>query len=112
MDWITARATVRCGHDGVVTNRASQHWLTVEGVPVLVADDPEGREVVGCPNVGPTVKPCARTLAVAAGYSAWLRVDGHRIVLSGLDGLTDGTVPGTVHYLVRDPGQRMVGTDR
>ena len=37
------------------------------------------------------------------GYSAWLRVDGHRVVLSTLDGLTDGTPPGTVHYTVRYP---------
>jgi hypothetical protein len=111
MEWVTERATVRCGHDGRVAGQASARWLTVAGVPVLVDDDPEGRPVAGCPNIGPTVKPCTRTLAVARGYSGWLRAGGRGVVLSHLDGLTDGTVPGTVHYTVRDPGQRLVRAD-
>jgi len=112
MDWVTEQASVRCGHDGRITNQASQRWLTVGSVPVLVDNDPESRGITGCPNVGPTVKPCTTTLKVATGYSEWLRVDGHRVVLSNLDGLTDGTVPGTVHYQVRDPAQRLVRADR
>jgi hypothetical protein len=112
MQWVTQLARVLCGHDGRVANRASQPWVTVAGVPVLVDADPQGRTVSGCPNSGPTMKPCTTTLAVAVGYSEWLRVDGHRIVLSHLDGLTDGTVPGTVHYTVRDPGQDTVRADR
>jgi len=111
MEWVTEQATVHCGHDGRVANKASQGWLTVDGVPVLVDDDPEARTVTGCPNAGPTMKPCARTLAVATGYSHWLRAGGRRIVLSHLDGLTDGTVPGTVHYTVRSPGQHLVRAD-
>ncbi|GAA1524017.1 hypothetical protein GCM10009827_045530 [Dactylosporangium maewongense] len=111
MKLVTVRAVVRCGHDGRVRNNASQHWVTVGGADVLVDDDPQGRAVAGCPNIGPTMKPCALTLAVQAGYSDWIRVDGKRVALSNLDGLTDGTVPGTVHYTVRDPGQSFVGAD-
>ena len=112
MEWVTQSAKIHCGHDGPVSNRASQGWLTVAGVPVLVEDDPERRTISGCPNTGPTMKPCTITLVVGVGYSEWLRVDRRRIVLSHLDGLTDGTVPGTVHYTVRDPGQSRVRADR
>jgi hypothetical protein len=112
MKWVTVRATIKCGHDGRVINQPGQHWVRIDGAPVLVDDDPQGRTIAGCPNYGPTIKPCAKTLRVLAGYSSWLAVDGHRVVLSHLDGLTDGTVPGTVHYTVRDPGQAYVGADQ
>ncbi|MFJ6194631.1 hypothetical protein [Micromonospora sp. NPDC092111] len=112
MRWIHLNSVLACDHDGRVTNRAAQRWLTVTGVPVLVDSDPEGRDIVACPNYGPTIKPCAKTLPVRVGYSDWLRVDGHRIVLSHLDGLTDGTPPGLVHHRVRDPRQHLVEADR
>jgi len=111
MKLVTVQAVMRCGHDGRVQNVASQHWVTVGGADVLVDDDPQGRKVTGCPNIGPTMKPCTTTLAVQSGYSTWIRVDGDRVALSSLDGLTDGTVPGTVHYTVREPGQTFVGAD-
>ncbi|WP_426513863.1 hypothetical protein ACPPVO_26570 [Dactylosporangium sp. McL0621] len=111
MKLVTLAAVVRCGHDGRVQNAASQTWVRAAGRPVLVDADPERRPIAGCPNIGPTMKPCTTTLAVSAGYSSWLRIDGRRIVLSNLDGLTDGTVPGTVHYTVRDPGQGLAGAD-
>jgi hypothetical protein len=108
MELVLERAVVTCGHDGKVSNVARQHWVHVDGSPVLVDDDPEGRSIVGCPNVGATMKPCATTLKVAKGYRDWIRIDGHRVVGADLDGLTDGTVPGTVHYGVRDPDQSFV----
>jgi hypothetical protein len=112
MEWVRSDAAVKCDHDGRVENRPSQRWLAVGGVPVLVEDDPVGRAISGCPNVGPTIKPCATTLRVATGYSDWIRVAGRRVVLSTLTGLTDGTPPGTVRYTVLDPGQRYTGADR
>jgi hypothetical protein len=112
MEWITLRATVTCGHQGVVVNRAGQAWVRIDGAPVLVDDDPQSRKIAACPNYGPTIKPCTTTLRVITGYSLWLTVGGRRVVMSNLDGLTDGTVPGTVHYTVRHPGQSYVGADR
>ncbi|HET6214416.1 MAG TPA: hypothetical protein VFE14_16240 [Micromonosporaceae bacterium] len=112
MEWITDDSVIRCGHDGRVDNVPRQRWVRVAGAPVLVDDDPERRSIAACPNYGPTMKPCTTTLRVSQGYSSWLRVDGHRVVLSNLDGLTDGTVPGTVHYTVRDPMQRLVRADK
>jgi hypothetical protein len=112
MEWLRLDSVVKCEHDGRVRNEASQDWVTIEGVPVLVDADPEGRTIVACPNYGPTIKPCAKTLEVRVGYSDLIRVDDKRVVLSNLDGLTDGTPPGFVHYTLRDPRQRFVRADR
>jgi hypothetical protein len=111
MEWIHLESVIKCDHDGRVTNQATQRWVTISGIPVLVAEDPEGKTIVACPNYGPTIKPCAKTLKVAVGYSERLRVDGHGVVLSHLDGLTDGTPPGFVHYKARDPKQQHVRAD-
>jgi hypothetical protein len=111
MRWIHRDSLISCGHDGRVNNQASQQWVTVRGVPVLVDRDPEGRSITACPNYGATVKPCTTTRTVTVGYSAWLRVDGHRVVLDNLDGITDGTPPGQVHHSVRDPRQDFLEAD-
>ena len=112
MRWIHRDSVIRCDHDGRVRNQPSQQWVTVAGVPALVADDPKGRQIVACPNYGATVKPCTRTEPVRVGYSDWVRVDGRPVVLSHLEGFTDGSPPGQFRYRVRDPRQRFVGADR
>lgn len=111
MQWLTLHSVVKCDHDGRVANVARQSWVTIGSVPVLVDADPEGRTIAACPNYGPTIKPCVKTLKVGTGYSGLLRIDGQRTVLSNLEGLTDGTPPGLVKYTVRDPAQSYVGSD-
>jgi hypothetical protein len=106
---LTNNADLRCLHVmGRVSNRPSQKLVTIEGVQVLVEDDPEGRSISGCPMVGAVVKPCAVTLKVKEGYSSLLRIQGHRVCLDTVSGLTDGTPPGTVLYEVKSPGQSFV----
>ncbi|TQS43385.1 hypothetical protein [Cryptosporangium phraense] len=112
MQLLTRESAVRCDHDGRIASIASQTWVTVAGVPVLVGDDPVGRTIDGCPHAGPTIKPCARTLEVSTGHSALVRVDGAPVVLDVLAGLTDGTPPGLVRYTVRKVGQAFVSADR
>jgi len=112
MEWVTAKAVIKCAHDGTVQNMPSQKWVTVERVEVLVENDPEGGDITACPNYGPTIKPCVKTLKVAKGYSTRVRIDGKPVVLSTLDGLTDGTPPGSVHYTCRDPAQKFVEADQ
>jgi hypothetical protein len=112
MEWINAAATVRCDHYGRVANHASRSWIFAEDMPMLVKDDPEGREITGCPNFGPAVKPCWRSLRASKGYSELVYVDGAAAVGSQLSGLTDGTPPGMVRYSVIDPGQVFVYMDR
>jgi hypothetical protein len=111
MKVVTERATTRCGHDGRVQNVATQHWVRINKSDVLVDNDPEAKAIAACPNIGPTMKPCTTTLAVISGYSSWVRIGGQAVVMSNLDGLTDGTVPGTVHYTVREPGQTFVAVN-
>ncbi|BAS15745.1 conserved hypothetical protein [Arthrobacter sp. Hiyo8] len=53
-------AILRCGHDGKVENVPSQQWVRVAGSPVLVDDDPQGRDISMCPNVGLNIKPATR----------------------------------------------------
>ncbi|SRR6266542_4326384 len=109
MRWLTEDAVIECLHiQGLSAKRPSQDLVTIAGRKVLVDDDPEGRAITGCPMYGATVKPCQRTLKVDAGYSDFLRVDGKRICLDTVTGLTDGTPPGVVKYRVRTPGQELV----
>lgn len=109
MYWLTEDAVLVCAHElGVVGIRATQDLVTVGGRRVLVAADPESRPIVGCPNVGLVIKPCTSTLLVTGGYSDLLRIDGRRVCLDPVTGLTDGTPPGTVEYHVRSAGQALV----
>ncbi len=109
MRWLTEDAVLVCAHElGIVNIVATQDLVTVERRRALVETDPEGRPIKGCPNVGPTIKPCGKTLRVQSGYSDLIRIDGRRVCLDTVTGLTDGTPPGTVPYKVRSPGQALI----
>ncbi|GHO58439.1 hypothetical protein [Ktedonobacter robiniae] len=109
MKWLTEYGVITCKHElGVVSLATTQDLVTIEQRKVLVENDPEGRLITGCPNIGATIKPCTRTLNVEVGYSDFLRIHGQRICLDTVTGLTDGTPPGVVKYTVRDPGQQLV----
>jgi hypothetical protein len=106
---VTRDARVVCRHErGRVELINSQDWVRVEGVPLLVAPDPVGRPIKGCPNFSIGIKPCLTTLAVRVGYSTFVAVDGRPVVRSALAGFTDGTPPGVIDYVVRDPAQQLV----
>ena len=106
---LTEDALLVCNHElGTVRIVATQDLVTVRGRRVLVETDPESRPIVGCPNVGATIKPCQQTLRVQTGYSDLIRINGRRVCLDIVTGLTDGTPPGTVQYKVRQPGQDLV----
>ncbi|MGG6295129.1 hypothetical protein ACQ4M4_12115 [Leptolyngbya sp. AN02str] len=109
MDVLTEDAVMVCDHElGRVKLEPTQTLVTINGRRVLVARNPEQRAIAGCPNVGPTIKPCTTTLAVKQGYSDLLRIEGKRVCLDTVKGLTDGTPPGAVNYSVRSPGQSWV----
>lgn len=109
MRWLTEDAVLVCKHElGRVGLAPVQDLVTIDGRRVLVESDPESRPIAGCPNYGPAIKPCTHTLQVREGYSDWVRVGGRRVCLDAVRGLTDGTPPGTVEYIVRDAGQTFV----
>ena len=112
MHVLTDRAHLACLHVlGRVGDRPSQDLVRIDGRRVLVENDPEGRSIGGCPNIGATIKPCQKTLRVTVGYSELMTIDGRAVCLDTVRGLTDGTPPGVVEYEVRDPGQRLVASD-
>lgn len=109
MKLLTENAVLVCKHElGTVINHPTQNLLTIGHRRVLVDSDPEGRTIVACPNIGATIKPCTLTLKVEVGYSDFVRADGKRVCLDTVTGLTDGTPPGTIKYVVRTPGQNLV----
>ncbi len=111
MLWMTEDARVVCDHQlgNVTAFSPAQSWVTVHGRRVLVEPDPVGRTIAGCPNVPPMGKPCTQTLAVQRGYSTFMQINGQRICLDTVRGLTNGVAP--VDYSVRDPAQRLVDAD-
>lgn len=110
MDWLTIDARLACDHGGKVGNKPSQELVHINQRIVLVATDPEGRSISGCPNTAPMMgmRPCKTTLKVKVGYSEFIAVGGKRVCLSNVQGLTDGTPPGLVNYKVLSPGQTLV----
>jgi hypothetical protein len=110
---LTEDAVIVCKHElGRAAIVGSQGLVTIRNRKVLVENDPEGRLITGCPNMGATIKPCTATLAAQAGYSNLLRINKRRVCLDTVTGLTDGTPPGMVKYEVRNPGQGLVTTTK
>jgi hypothetical protein len=108
---LTQDAVIQCAHAGQVKLKHRQNFVAVERRLVLVHDDPEGRDIAGCPFTGPGIKPCLKTLKVRTGYSAFVRIANRRVCLDSLLGLTDGTPPGSVKYEVRTPGQNFIRSE-
>ncbi len=106
---LTETSVIVCAHQrGRIKNEPTQDFVTIGGKRLLVETDPEGRSISGCPNYGPTIKPCRTTLKVKVGYSDLVSVDGKRVCLDTLSGYTDGTPPGVVKYKVDEVGQNFV----
>jgi hypothetical protein len=111
MRLLTEDAVLVCLHElGKVENQPSQQLVTIDDRKVLVDNDPEMRSISRCPNIGVTIKPCQTTLKVKVGYSTFVRIDGRKVALDSVRGLTDGTPPGIVEYKVRRPGQGLVAS--
>jgi hypothetical protein len=108
MLFLTDKADLKCLHRGTVKIAARQKWVTIDTRAVLVDNDPESKSISMCPNSGAFIRPCVTTLPVMAGYSEFIRIDGRRVCLDTVRGLTDGTPPGVVEYKVFDPGQHFV----
>jgi len=112
MKFLTDKAKLTCKHiTGVVQIFTLQRLVTVENDPVLVHNDPKHKIILGCCNVSPTIKPCSLTLKATEGYSDFIFINNKAVCLDTITGLTDGTAPGTIKYIVRNPGQHFVSED-
>jgi len=110
MKLLTDQSKITCKHrTGVVIGLISrQNMVYIRNKAVLVDNDPEGKIILGCPNVSPTIKACVITLGVEQGYSEFIYINNQRVCLDTVTGLTDGTPPGVIKYVVVDPGQDFV----
>jgi hypothetical protein len=109
MKVLTNTAKLTCKHMlGEVLIARFQDFVTIEGHPVLRRNDPEFSAITGCPNMGPSIEPCALTLPAYKGYSKLVFIEGIPVCLDTITALTDGMPPGTIEYIVRDPGQSFV----
>lgn len=98
-----------CDHaSGVVTLVASQTFVAIDGGRILVGSDTIGKGIAGCPNAGPTIKPCTSTLNLEAGRSAFVTINGRPVLLDTVVGGTDGTPPGATKYRVRAVGHALL----
>ena len=106
---LTLKAILACKHQtGIVALAAKQNFVRISSSPVLVHGDPVGKPIAGCPNVGATIKPCTSTLNVTKGYSSYISINGNKVCLDTITGITDGTPPGVVEYNVKNPRQNFV----
>ena len=115
MQPITTKAgRVRCDHrTGTVQTTTRHPFVRINGSAVQVARDLEGRPISRCPNLGAAVKPCTATLAITAGRSSLVFVNGESVCLSGaVTGMTDGIPPGGVRFAVANAGQDFVRVAR
>ena len=110
MKILNEAAVLGCVHapPGIVKNKTTQEWVTINRRAILVEINPEARPISGCPNIGATIKPCTLTLKAFDGYSSFIRIGGKRVCLDTVTGLTDGTPPGTVEDDGKRPGQDFV----
>lgn len=110
MKLLTLEARLVCRHITGVVQFFTHHqdWVRIAGHPVLVENDPRVKVIAGCANFGATIKPCQMTVTVEKGYSDFIRIQGRKVCLDTITGLTDGTPPGSVKYIVQYPGQSFV----
>ena len=112
MFFLTEDSVLICEHKlGKVQIEPTQSLVTINGRRALIRPNPEARPIKGCPNLGPTIKPCTVTWAVERGYSAFIRIKGIPVCLDSVRGLTDGTPQGAVEYIVADPAEHLVNSD-
>ncbi|HXW78348.1 MAG TPA: hypothetical protein VEJ84_02560 [Acidimicrobiales bacterium] len=109
---LTEASSLHCGHNlGKVGIEPSQDLVRIEGKRLLIQPDPEQRPIHGCPNVSTSTKACQKTTSkVRTGYSEFVRVLGHPIVLANLVGETNGSPPAGATYSVADVAQDLVET--
>jgi hypothetical protein len=108
--WLTENALIICDHGGKVGLKPTQDYVRITDLLVLIEPNPFDRGISACPNTNPTIgiRPCKTTLKVEEGYSDFITISDHAVSLNTVEGHTDGSPPGTVHYKVANPGQTLV----
>jgi hypothetical protein len=94
MKYLTHAAVITCLHGGMVQFNPVQPSWEIMGQPVLTVDAVENAAIVGCPQMGPGIKPCTKVVTITVGRAAHAESDGRIPLLNTLDFITDGNPPG------------------
>ena len=111
MKALTQASHLVCDHGGRVQLAHLQSFVRIEGSAVLVLGDTLLKPILGCPNLGPTIKPCTVTLSVEEGPSSFVHINGLPVMVSSAQGGTDGTPPMASRYKVSSSMQDLVELD-
>lgn len=99
-NYLNHRATLQCVHGGrVVLIPPLLRSMHVMQSPVLTAEDLQQSFILGCPQIGPGLKPCLKVIQILLGRSIKIQVDGETPLLQTLQALTDGVPPGLVQAI-------------
>src|SRR5205085_2673419 len=96
-NYLNHRAMLQCTHGGqVMLIPPPLRSLYVMQSPVLTDMDLMKAMIIGCPQIGPGLKPCLKITMILMGRSLQIHVDGETPILSSLQAMTEGVPPGMV----------------
>jgi hypothetical protein len=67
--------------------------------PVVTEPDLLQAVILGCPQIGPGLKPCTKITAIQIGRALEIQIDGEVPILDSLMAMTDGGPPGIVRAI-------------
>src|SRR5437879_6414422 len=95
--YLNHNSVLQCMHGGQVMlippplrSLYSMHSPVVTDIDLMKA------MIVGCPQIGPGLKPCLKIITIILGRSFQIHVDGETPILDSLQAMTDGVPPGMV----------------
>ena len=109
--FVLMKSDVVCDHQaGDVEPLPMQGFVRVESSLVLTNPSFHYADIDGCPVIQPSVRArCKKTKAKGPhdGPSGFVFIEGKKVILSHLDGFTDG-LGDQSHYGCRDPHHHLV----
>jgi hypothetical protein len=95
--YLNHRALLQCIHGGrVLLIPPPLRSLNIMQSPVVTDTDLMSAMIIGCPQIGPGIKPCIKIVTILMGRAMQIKVDGETPILDSLRALTDGNPPGVV----------------
>lgn len=87
--YLTAASVIMCTHGGTLKFVDLRGRAESNSAGVLTTESVLAAVIVGCPQVGPGVKPCLKVIEITKGISRMLQIDGIPALTDELDFITD-----------------------
>src|SRR4051794_6970653 len=95
--YLNHRAILQCTHGGrVMLIPPPFRSLWTMNSPVVTEPDLLKAPIIGCPQIGPGLKPCTKITVILMGKALQIQIDGEVPILDSLRAMTDGSAPGIV----------------